>query len=124
MRASGHPPHPPLFTPPAWALLAAVTRNPRVAMMTRVGHRAGNQIEVYTAAGFFDSAIPWDGARIVSLGFTDNEQLLVVTEDANVHMFDVHRRKFLQQFNMGKVCSSSCPPCCFAGGRVFSRVAI
>ena len=60
-------------------------------------------IDVYTAAGFYESSIKWDKARIIALGWSDSEHLVVVAEDATVHLFDVNQRKFLHSFNMGQV---------------------
>ena len=56
--------------------------------------------------------LQWEGARIVHLGWSDQELLVVVTENASVHLWDVRGQKstFVREFSMGqvRVCHASC----------------
>ena len=47
--------------------------------------------------------LQWDKARIVSIGWSDDEMLVVVAEDATVHLYDVFKKMFISQFSMGEL---------------------
>ncbi|KAI8983029.1 Vps16, N-terminal region-domain-containing protein [Pilobolus umbonatus] len=57
-------------------------------------------IYIYTSAGKLIEQIQWDKGRIVSLGWTDQEKLVVVTEDAIVRLYTLHGE--YTQFSLGK----------------------
>jgi hypothetical protein len=82
--------------------MIAMFRDPKVAARARAGQR-GPTIDVFTASGFFESSIKWDKARIVSIGWSDDEMLVVVAEDATVHLYDVFKKTFISQFSMGEL---------------------
>eukprot|EP00039_Didymoeca_costata_P016266 m.287847 g.287847 ORF g.287847 m.287847 type:complete len:856 (+) comp16368_c0_seq11:226-2793(+) len=84
----------------------ATTRDARLALEVR-GSAARPSIDIYSASGFHESSIPWEGPRIVSLGWNAEESLVVVAEDANVHVFDVFRKKFLRKFSMGQLATDA-----------------
>lgn len=39
----------------------------------------------------------------MALGWTDEELLVVVSEDANVNIFNVHQNAFDKQFTLGQI---------------------
>ncbi|KJE95370.1 vacuolar assembling/sorting protein VPS16 [Capsaspora owczarzaki ATCC 30864] len=51
--------------------------------------RTKRDIFIYNAAGTPFAQIPWDGARIVGLGWSEQEELICVLEDGTVRIFDV-----------------------------------
>jgi hypothetical protein len=50
-----------------------------------------------------DFSLQWDKGRIVALGWTDQEQLVVVTDDGSVRLYPLHGQYI--QFSLGKVVS-------------------
>ena len=50
-------------------------------------------------------SVQWEGARIVHLGWSDQELLVVVTQNASVHLWDVRgpTPTFVREFSMGQV---------------------
>ncbi|CAO3625786.1 unnamed protein product [Cunninghamella echinulata] len=60
-------------------------------------------IYVYTASGKLIDQIQWDKGRIVALGWTESEQLIVVTEDGTVHLYPLHGDHV--QFTLGREAS-------------------
>ncbi|KAI9307957.1 hypothetical protein BJ944DRAFT_129784 [Cunninghamella echinulata] len=58
-------------------------------------------IYMYTASGKLIDQIQWDKGRIVALGWTESEQLIVVTEDGTVHLYPLHGDHV--QFTLGRV---------------------
>lgn len=57
----------------------ALTRNDSVVMKLSQSS-ARPRIEIYSSAGKLLSGFPWEGGRIVKLGWSDDEQLVVVQE--------------------------------------------
>ncbi|KAG2191805.1 hypothetical protein INT46_001161 [Mucor plumbeus] len=57
-------------------------------------------IYMYTSAGKLIEQIQWDKGRIVALGWTDQEQLVVVTDDGSVRLYTLHGQ--YTQFSLGK----------------------
>ncbi|OAD74766.1 hypothetical protein PHYBLDRAFT_124139 [Phycomyces blakesleeanus NRRL 1555(-)] len=57
-------------------------------------------IYIYSSAGILIEQILWDKGRIVSLGWTDQEQLVVVTEDGSVKLYPLYGTN--TQFTLGK----------------------
>ncbi|KAG0177300.1 hypothetical protein DFQ28_006131 [Apophysomyces sp. BC1034] len=57
-------------------------------------------IYMYTSAGKLIEQIQWDKGRIVTLGWIDQEQLVVVTEDGVVKIYPLHGSS--TQFSLGK----------------------
>nr|CAG8648885.1 189_t:CDS:10 [Entrophospora candida] len=47
-------------------------------------------IYLYTSAGKLMEQLQWDKGRIISMGWTDREQLIVVLEDGTVRLYDIH----------------------------------
>eukprot|EP00038_Savillea_parva_P008583 m.177865 g.177865 ORF g.177865 m.177865 type:complete len:861 (-) comp14437_c0_seq1:84-2666(-) len=80
----------------------ALARDPKVAFKARAGVTRPT-IDVYSAAGFFVNSIKWDKGRIVALGWTDEELLVIVSEDANVNIYNVHQNAFDKQFTLGQL---------------------
>ncbi|SAM01302.1 hypothetical protein [Absidia glauca] len=57
-------------------------------------------IYMYTASGKLIDQIQWDKGRIVALGWSEQEQLVVVTEDGTVRLYPLHGDH--SQFTLGK----------------------
>ncbi|CEG84394.1 hypothetical protein RMATCC62417_18203 [Rhizopus microsporus] len=55
---------------------------------------------MYTSAGKLIEQIQWDKGKIVGLGWTEQEQLVVVTEDGSVRLYTFHGQ--FSQFSLGK----------------------
>ena len=45
------------------------------------------KIQVYTGAGQLLETLPWDGTRVVGLGFTWRDELAVVTDEGQVRLY-------------------------------------
>ena len=56
-------------------------------MRYRSGPAAGSGIDIYSCAGKLISRINWDRSSIRGLGWSEDEQLLVVTEDGSVRCY-------------------------------------
>eukprot|EP00041_Stephanoeca_diplocostata_P031359 m.975716 g.975716 ORF g.975716 m.975716 type:complete len:861 (+) comp23942_c1_seq8:368-2950(+) len=84
----------------------ALARDPKVAFKARAGP-SRPCIDIYSASGFKKTTIKWDKARIIALGWTDEEGLAVVTEDANVHIYNVYEGVFEKQFTMGQIAAQA-----------------
>eukprot|EP00040_Diaphanoeca_grandis_P031802 m.191021 g.191021 ORF g.191021 m.191021 type:complete len:861 (-) comp32419_c1_seq1:81-2663(-) len=85
----------------------ALSVDPTVAVKQRIGQR-GMTIDIYSPSGFRECVISWDKAHIVDIGWSREERLVIVTEDANVYLYDVlgqHTRlgKFYSSFGMGNL---------------------
>lgn len=83
--------------------LPALTRDHRIAMTVKSTAPSRRSIDVYSAAGFLLVSMPWDKGHVVALGWTDQEDLVVVQEDGMIMLYNVFERKFLSQFSMGQV---------------------
>ncbi|CAG8737332.1 1465_t:CDS:2, partial [Dentiscutata heterogama] len=47
-------------------------------------------IYLYTSAGKLMEQLQWDKGRIIKMGWTDAEQLVVVLEDGTIRLYDIH----------------------------------
>jgi vacuolar protein sorting-associated protein 16 len=56
-------------------------------------------IDIYTYAGKKLRSIPWDNGSIKGLGWSEEEQLLVVTTDGTVRVYDLQGD--FTQFSLG-----------------------
>ncbi|CAG8580065.1 14623_t:CDS:10 [Gigaspora margarita] len=57
-------------------------------------------IYLYTSAGKLLEQLQWDKGRIIKMGWTDVEQLVVVMEDGTIRLYDIHGD--FTQFSLGK----------------------
>ncbi|CAG8544325.1 9832_t:CDS:10 [Racocetra fulgida] len=57
-------------------------------------------IYLYTSAGKLLEQLQWDKGRIIKMGWTDAEQLVVVMEDGIIRLYDIHGD--FTQFSLGK----------------------
>lgn len=74
-----------------------------MAMAVKSTAPSRRSIDVYSAAGFLITSLPWDKGHVVALGWTDQEDLVVVLEDGMVMLYNVFERQFISQFSMGQV---------------------
>ena len=59
-------------------------------------------IDVFSPAGFLETTIPWtEGSRIIALAWNHKEQLVVVADNAMVHLYDVRKGVTVKKFGMG-----------------------
>jgi vacuolar protein sorting-associated protein 16 len=65
----------------------ALYRNETKIARYRVGASTQSTIDIYSSAGKLISNINWDKGSIRGLGWSDDEQLLVVTEDGTVRCY-------------------------------------
>ncbi|KAG9293340.1 hypothetical protein G9A89_007586 [Geosiphon pyriformis] len=57
-------------------------------------------IYLYTSAGKLMEQLQWDKGRIITMGWTETEQLIVVLEDGTIRLYDIHGE--YAQFSLGK----------------------
>ncbi|XP_057293833.1 vacuolar protein sorting-associated protein 16 homolog [Hydractinia symbiolongicarpus] len=57
-------------------------------------------IHIFTSSGQEQAAFKWDGGRLVTMGWSNCEELICVAEDGAVHVFDMFGN-FLRQFSLG-----------------------
>ncbi|CAG8571415.1 7902_t:CDS:10, partial [Paraglomus occultum] len=62
-------------------------------------------IYLYTSAGKLMEQLQWDKERIVTMGWTDTERLIVVLEDGKIWLYDVHGEH--TQISLGKEAETS-----------------
>ena len=99
---------------------AALFRDPRTLLELHADESAKSTIEVFSSSGFRLCSIPvriihssitvtvrqWTKARVVGLGWSAKEELVVCTEDGVVFMFDIHG-EFVRTFSLaGRVCDA------------------
>jgi len=56
-------------------------------------------VDIYSYAGKQLRSIPWDKSSIVSLGWSEDEKLLIVTTDGTVRCYDLQGD--FTQFSLG-----------------------
>jgi len=59
-----------------------------------------NSLNIYSSAGSLLTAIPWKKGKVVEMGWTDKEKLVVVLDDGSVMLYTVDGR-LIQSFSMG-----------------------
>ena len=59
-----------------------------------------NTLSIYSSAGSLLTAIPWKKGKVVEMGWTDKEKLVVVLDDGSVMLYTVDGR-LIQSFSMG-----------------------
>ena len=57
-------------------------------------------VAVYSSSGNLLQTSPWDKGRIVGMGWTETEQLVVVLDDGNVRLYTLQGE--MRQFSLGK----------------------
>lgn len=57
-------------------------------------------VYMYTSAGKLIEQIQWEKGRIIALGWTKQEELVIVTEDGFVRLYPLHGS--YTQFSLGK----------------------
>ncbi|CAG8834305.1 22864_t:CDS:2, partial [Cetraspora pellucida] len=55
---------------------------------------------IYTSAGKLMGQLEWDKGRMIKMGWTDAEQLVVVMGDGYIRLYDIHGD--FTQFSLGK----------------------
>eukprot|EP00126_Sphaerothecum_destruens_P002678 Sdes_comp16105_c0_seq2m5325 len=60
-----------------------------------------SELFVYSSSGVRLATIPWEKGTVISLGWTEQEQLLVVAEDGSVLMYSI-LGSFIKTFSFGK----------------------
>lgn len=61
-------------------------------------------VRIFTAAGHQISAFIWDRGRIVGMGWSSEEELLIVEQDGGVSTYSVFGEVLPRQFSMGSAC--------------------
>ena len=59
-----------------------------------------NTLNIYSSAGGLLAAIPWRKGKVVEMGWTEKEKLIVVLDDGSVLLYTVEGR-LIQSFSMG-----------------------
>ncbi|RCI02191.1 hypothetical protein CU098_008663 [Rhizopus stolonifer] len=78
----------------------AMIRDDRKVLLLQKQQPIKPTIYIYTSAGKLTEQIQWDKGRIVGLGWTEQEQLVVVTEDGSVRLYTLQGQ--FTQFSLGK----------------------
>ncbi|RCH85013.1 Vacuolar protein sorting-associated protein 16, partial [Rhizopus azygosporus] len=78
----------------------AMIRDDRKVLLLQKQQPIKPTIYMYTSAGKLIEQIQWDRGKIVGLGWTEQEQLVVVTEDGSVRLYTLHGQ--FSQFSLGK----------------------
>jgi hypothetical protein len=89
MKVSGAP-----FSGP----LALLRDTSKISMVSASSLR--NNLNIYTSAGGLLSSIPWKKGKVVEMGWTEKEKLIVVLDDGSVLLYTVDGR-LAQSFSMG-----------------------
>ncbi|KAK9907253.1 hypothetical protein WJX75_000093 [Coccomyxa subellipsoidea] len=58
-------------------------------------------VRIFTAAGETLAAFVWDHGRVAGLGWTNEEDLLIVENGGEVHMYSMHGQKLPRSFSLG-----------------------
>ncbi|CAG8511137.1 12226_t:CDS:10 [Acaulospora morrowiae] len=78
----------------------AMIRDDKKVLLLQKQQPVKPTIYLYTSAGKLMEQLQWDKGRIVTMGWTDTEQLIVVLEDGTVRLYDIHGD--YSQFSLGK----------------------
>ncbi|RUS17640.1 Vps16, N-terminal region-domain-containing protein, partial [Endogone sp. FLAS-F59071] len=78
----------------------AMIRDDKKVMLLGKQQPVKPTIYLYTSAGKLMEQLPWSKGRIVGMGWTDQEQLIVVLEDGNVWMYNIYGE--YKQFSLGE----------------------
>eukprot|EP00118_Oscarella_pearsei_P006071 m.27723 g.27723 ORF g.27723 m.27723 type:complete len:837 (+) comp30298_c0_seq2:46-2556(+) len=63
-------------------------------------------VYIYSASGDRISSIKWDGGSVVQLGWSHDEELIIVVEDGSVLHYDIHG-KFIRSQSLGEEVKAS-----------------
>ncbi len=61
-----------------------------IAVFNTLSLPTNNKFFIFTSSGILLAAVPWDGKKIAGLGWSEQEQLIVVLDDGNAVMYDIH----------------------------------
>eukprot|EP01135_Chromosphaera_perkinsii_P006872 Nk52_evm27s621 gene=Nk52_evmTU27s621 len=80
----------------------AITRDDRKVLKAgMMGFVAKSEVVIFSASGRTLGVIPWDYGHIVGMDWSDNEQLVLLTEDGAVRMYDI-KGEFVKTFSIGR----------------------
>ncbi|KAL4440601.1 hypothetical protein ABPG75_003602 [Micractinium tetrahymenae] len=89
-----------VFPAPAGGPVAALRDDTKLVLY--VGAAARPDIQLYSAAGGPLGRVLWEPrARVAAAGWTSGEQLLVLDDAAQVHLFSVRGERLPQRFSLG-----------------------
>lgn len=63
-------------------------------------------LRIFTSSAVLISCFRWKHRGLIKLGWSDEEHLVVVLEDATVVVYDIHGKQ-LRYFSMGQICSDA-----------------
>ncbi|CAG8500529.1 11622_t:CDS:10 [Diversispora eburnea] len=78
----------------------AMIRDDKKVLLLQKQQPVKPTIYLYTSAGKLIEQLQWDKGRIITMGWTDSEQLIVVLEDGVIRLYDIHGE--YTQFSLGK----------------------
>ena len=78
--------------------VALLRDSSKISMVTASTLR--NSLNIYSAAGVLLAEIPWKKGKVVDMGWTEKEKLVVVLDDGSVLLYSVDGR-LVQSFNLG-----------------------
>lgn len=78
--------------------LALIRDSSKISMVSASTVR--NSLNIYSSAGGLLAAIPWRKGKVVEMGWTEKEKLVVVLDDGSVLLYTVQGR-LIQSFSMG-----------------------
>ncbi|CAG8569116.1 1317_t:CDS:10 [Ambispora gerdemannii] len=78
----------------------AMIRDDKKVLLLQKQQPVKPTIYLYTSAGKLMEQLQWDKGRIITMGWTDTEQLIVVLEDGTIRLYDIHGE--YTQFSLGK----------------------
>uniref|UniRef100_A0A061RIB2 Protein VACUOLELESS1 n=1 Tax=Tetraselmis sp. GSL018 TaxID=582737 RepID=A0A061RIB2_9CHLO len=83
--------------------LAIVRDDSKIVLLTP-GHTMHTVVRIYTAAGRQMGAFVWERGRIAAMGWSSEEELMVVERDGSVTMYSPFGELLPRQFSLGSAC--------------------
>eukprot|EP01104_Vermistella_antarctica_P013241 TRINITY_DN397_c0_g1_i3.p1 TRINITY_DN397_c0_g1~~TRINITY_DN397_c0_g1_i3.p1 ORF type:complete len:827 (-),score=204.45 TRINITY_DN397_c0_g1_i3:93-2573(-) len=77
-----------------------VTRDDMKILLVNKQNSIKPTVQLFTSAGALISSFLWDKTRVVGIGWTDDDHLVLVVEDGTVCMYDIHGT-LTNQFSLG-----------------------
>lgn len=82
----------------------AMVRDSRKTVLVR-GGPIQPTVRIFNCAGNESARFIWNGGTIVGMGWTANEQLLLVDTVGEIAMYDIHGQRTPTEFSLGVACA-------------------
>ncbi|KAK9823042.1 hypothetical protein WJX81_002597 [Elliptochloris bilobata] len=102
--------------------IALVRDDRKIVLVT--GGATKPVVTTYTAAGVRLGAFVWERGRIMGMGWTSEEDLMLLEQSGEVHLYSMHGQAQARSFSLGgEVAREGVAACCLYGGGLVALTA-